>query len=475
MEKNDGSIRNYDQYGHRIFIIPAEVKGFFRKNRAIVYSFLFLIFLITPWISINGNPVLLFNLSERKFSFFGILFLAHDGPLIFFVLAFLVFSLAFMTAVWGRIWCGWACPQTVFIDLVYRRVERWIEGNYLERRRLRDTELSLNKLLRTSIKWVIYFLLSSFIAHSFIAYFSGARELLLMIQGSPQENWTYFVWVSCITALLMFNFGWFREQFCMIMCPYGRFQSVLMDRDSLAIYYDVKRGEPRKGKANLEQKQGDCVSCNRCVEVCPTGIDIRNGVQMECVACTACIDACNEIMSKVKKPQNLIRYSSLSGKSRRILRPRSVVYLILILISIFGFAYSLWARKDFSALIIRSKDTPYTLIETADGPRVLNHFKIHVHNQTFVDQNYIIEIPDDVNQKGIQFKIPQMKFNIPGGSEKSIHFFVVFHRQTTAEKGSQKIAIDLSNFENSPDVANSPNLSSHHFQKIKVPMTLVGP
>jgi len=430
-----------------------------------------LLFLILPWLSINGNPVLLLNIPDRKFSFFGFLFLAHDGPLLFFILGLLVFSLAFATAVWGRVWCGWACPQTVFIDLIYRRIEIWIEGNYIQRRKLRDSEMTLGALTRLFFKWILFFIVSSLFAHSFIAYFSGSKELLAMIQGSPAEHWNYFVWVSAMTALLLFDFGWFREQFCVIMCPYGRFQSVLMGPHSLAVYYDKKRGEPRKGivKAQLAEAglalkgavQGDCVACNRCVEVCPTGIDIRNGTQMECIACTACIDACDEIMEKVKKPKGLVRYSALMGKERRIFRPGTVVHLLFLVLMLTGFWWNVLSRKDFSALIYSSRDIPFSIIETPQGSRVMNHFKLHLHNQTFEGSTFEVKVPDDLRSQGMEMKLPQAQFELRGGGEQIVHFFVLYPKDVLAGQSKRKVSLEI--------------ISTKTGEKIHTPMTLVGP
>lgn len=448
-------LSSLDSHGHRIFIIPAEVSGFFRTYRNVVQTVLIFVFLIIPWTKINGVQTLLFDLPNRKFSIFGVQFYAHDGPLIFFILATLTIGLAAVTAVWGRVWCGWGCPQTVFIEGVYRRIERLIEGNYIARRKLRDQELNFEKFWKTSVKWFLYLVVSSVIAHSFIAYFTGSDQLIRMIQGSPTENWSYFLVVSFMTAVLLFDFGWFREQFCIIMCPYGRFQSVLMDSRSLTVMYDSKRGEPRKSS-------GDCVACNRCVQVCPTGIDIRNGAQMECIGCTACIDACDEIMTKVHKPKGLIRYDSLRGTGVDFKRPRVAVYIILILVAISALVYNFADRSRFMVTMMRATEVPYQLVPQPDGTRnVINHFKVHIHNQTFVNQSYRIEEPLDWSANKVQLTLPTKLWVVPAGDEKIIHFFVIFPESYLQGKG--QLSANISVFDESTG------------EEMKKALTLVGP
>lgn len=424
-----------DEYGGRKQIIPAEVKGKFHTRRNYVHFVLMLLFLILPWISINGTQAVLFDIAERRLEVFGFIFLSHDSPLIFFLFAIAILGIMLTTALWGRVWCGWACPQTVFIDAVYRRIEYFIEGNYLERRRLYNSEMTREKFVKSLAKWFLFFVVSSIFAHSFIAYFAGSRDLLKMMAGSPQENWSYFLIVSSVTALLLFNFGWFREQFCIIMCPYGRFQSVLLDQQSLNIFYDQERGEPRKGILIPEgAKRGDCVSCNRCVQVCPTGIDIRHGIQMECIGCTACIDACDEIMTKVNKPTGLISYNVAVPKSeRRYFRPRIIAYLALILICLSGFVFNLATRKPFLVTILRGTDAPYQV--SPDGS-VINHFKFSLHNQSREKQIFEISLPA-VDGQGTEVKITQAspQHELKGGESKELHIFVSFPKTSLDNLG----------------------------------------
>jgi cytochrome c oxidase accessory protein FixG len=362
-----------DQHGHRKFIIPAEVRGRYVSWKIKVQVVLMLLFLLLPWVHIGGDQAILLDIPGRHFIFFGLHLDAHDAPLMFLIVLAFISGLALVTALWGRVWCGWACPQTVFIERVYRQIEIWVEGSYIERRRLLTAPWSWGKLRRQSLKWALYVLVSSLIAHSFLAYWTGSHELLAMMQRPPSQNWTYFLWVSAITGILLFNFAWFREQFCLIVCPYGKFQSTLLDSHSITVMYDEKRGEPRKSATVDKSRQGDCVSCQRCVQVCPTGIDIRNGIQMECIGCTACMDACDEIMTKVKKPTGLIRYKALTDKKIQWLRGRVLSYAALFIGSWVVLSAVLILRTDLRIEILRGKDTPFVVVDRrAVGPAALS-------------------------------------------------------------------------------------------------------
>ena len=370
-----------DEFGQRIFIIPGEVKGFYQARKAWVQSFLLFIFLIQPWLSWDGRQAVLLDIPDRKFYFYGLQLFATDAPLFFLVLVIFVVSLFLLTALYGRVWCGWACPQTVFIERVYRFIERQVEGNYIKRRALAAQDLSFEKIFRGGLKWLLFFAVSSIFAHSFIAYFAGGAQLLSMMQAKPSENSSYFLWVSAVTLLLLFDFGWFREQFCLIVCPYGRFQSVLQDPDTISIFYDVQRGEPRKGSPASNIPPGDCVSCHRCVEVCPTGIDIRNGTQMECIGCTACIDACDEIMTKIHKPTGLIGYRTESGQSAKKLRPRVIIYASVVVIALVTLSTLLAKQEMVLVELLRAKGLPFVVLQDSESRKIVqNQFKLRIEN-----------------------------------------------------------------------------------------------
>ena len=457
-KKDVNKLTSLDSYGERIGLIPAEVRGYFRNWRTRVQIFLLLMFLCLPWIQIQGHQAVLLNISRREFNFFGLLFRAHDAPLFFLILAILVMGLAFVTAIWGRIWCGWACPQTVFIDLVFRRIEIWTMGSYIERRKLAQESLSLKKFLKVSLKWILFVVVSSLIAHSFIAYFSGAKELISMMKKNPNENWEYFVLVSFVTGIVLFDFAWFREQFCVIMCPYGRIQSVLLESNSLSIVYDQNRGEPRRGLQDPGTRQGDCIACHRCVEVCPTGIDIRNGLQMECIACTACIDACDEIMRKVNKPEGLIRYQTVKGQGLQWRQPRALLYFVLTALALGGLGFRSITKEPFEATVLRAKDTPFQVLP--DG-RILNHFKVHVFNQSRAPQEYNIGPSDLSAAQGVQVtEAPGTTHRLAPGRDLTAHVFVSFPPQLLDARGEAKIELSVA------EKAHPPAIK---------PITAVGP
>ncbi|RME14444.1 MAG: cytochrome c oxidase accessory protein CcoG [Bdellovibrio sp.] len=416
-----------DSKGGRIPLYPAMPRGRFRAYRTRVQVILILIFLGLPWIHIHGKQALLLDLPKREFTFFGLTLYAHDAPLIFFVLGILTLGLAFVTAVWGRVWCGWACPQTVFIDGVFRRIEKWVEGSHIKRRKLDQAPWTAQKVFKKTLKWTLFILTSLVLTHSFLAYFVGAERLIGMVTSSPKENWTSFLFILVTTGLVLFDFAWFREQFCIIVCPYGRFQSVLMTSRSLAVLYDEKRGEPRRGKD--PHKQGDCVDCFKCVNVCPTGIDIRNGIQMECIACTSCIDACDEVMTKLKKPRGLIRYSSeaeMQGQPKTYWRPRAFIYLTLILLMVVGLGVGLSRREAFNISIVRSHDLPYKKVANQKNT-YLNHFNLYIKNQTNKDtqlQVSLLKAPSHV-----KLIFPFNPLPLKANENKKVPFFLEFQKQ----------------------------------------------
>lgn len=437
-------LTSVDEHGDRVNIIPAEVRGFYRRHRNWSQIVLLIIFLVLPWTTFNGHQTILLDIPKREFALFGILFKAHDAPLLFFILGALTLGLAFVTSIWGRVWCGWACPQTVFIDGVYRRIEQWIEGSYIERRRLRDGPMNLEKFRKVSLKWIAFFVVSSLIAHSFMAYFVGAKELLFMTQNPPADNWTYFILVAFFTSVILFDFGWFREQFCVIMCPYGRIQSVLLDQKSQAIIYDVKRGEPRRGTAAPGEKTGDCVACNRCVQVCPTGIDIRNGLQMECIACTACADACDEIMVKVNKPKGLIRYDTLDGSKISLLKPRSLLYMVAIGLLTAGLTYAISTREPAHFTVLRGLGLPYSYVKNADGSEViLNQFRLHIHNQGEIAGKYQLTLPEELLKSGVEVQVAENPITLNPGESREWYFFVRVQPSLIPDRGQLKTEVHV--------------------------------
>lgn len=437
-------LTSVDEHGGHINIIPAEVKGFYRRHRNWSQIVLLIIFMVLPWTTMNGHQTIHLDVPNREFALFGILFHAHDAPLLFFILATLTLGLAFVTSIWGRVWCGWACPQTVFIDGVFRRIEQWVEGPYLKRRQLRDGPLTFEKFRKGLTKWFLFTAVSSLIAHSFMAYFVGAKDLLAMTQNAPGENMTYFAMVAFFTAVILFDFGWFREQFCVIMCPYGRIQSVLLDPKSQAVVYDVKRGEPRKGTQAPGQPAGDCVACNRCVQVCPTGIDIRNGLQMECIACTSCADACDEIMEKVKKPKGLIRYDTLDGSKITLKKPRSLLYMAAIALLISALCYALITRESAHITVMRGTGLPYSYVKNSNNEEaILNQFKIHIQNQGTTTARYQLSLTDESSKLPLEFNVAENPLVLAPKEFREWYFFIRSQPSLFFKEGRIKVKIKI--------------------------------
>ena len=317
----------------------------------------------------------------------------------------------------------------MFLDGIFRKVDEFIEGNHSKRYKLDKAPWDFRKVRIKSFKYMVYLILSMIITHSFLAYFVGVEELKDMVRSPPSENWFSFMFIVLTTSSLMFNFLWFREQFCIIMCPYGRFQSVLMDENSLAPLYDAKRGEPRRqGKGEEGKAEGDCIDCFKCVAVCPTGIDIRNGIQMECVACTACIDACDGIMEKVKKPKGLIRYNSEAGENKRkMFGARSLVYAISIVAAIVGLTFFLNKRTPYAISMLRQKGIPF---RHAQG-EVLgysNFFKLYAKNQVSKEMKVTVALSEQYRSDNIKVIIPQNPLVIKPEGVHRLPVFVKFSK-----------------------------------------------
>ena len=407
--------------GSRRDLHPADVHGRFTRWRRVVAWVLIAVYLLLPWIPVNGAPAVFLDVAERRFHFFGYTLAAQDVWLLFFGVSGLGFALFFLTALFGRLWCGWACPQTVFLEHVFRRIERMIDGDATQRRALAAAPLGAGKALRRVAKHTLYAVVALLITHLFLAYFVSIPQLWLYLHEAPGEHWGAFVFVFVAAGLLYFNFAWFREQLCIVICPYGRLQSALTDDHSLVIGYDARRGEPRgrlQRTEDREQKTGEnramaalpdlssvlrppssgdaralgaCIDCNRCVQVCPTGIDIRHGLQLECIGCAACIDACDEVMTRVERPKGLIRYDSLVGLAgglTRWLRPRTLVYGVLLLV---GAGVATWAFstvKPANFLVYRMSGAAYYV----SRDEVRDQFLIRLVNKQSVPVAFTVEV-----------------------------------------------------------------------------------
>ncbi len=399
--------------GSRNYIIPADVHGRWIRLRRLGFVALIGFYVLAPFIPMGGHPMVQLDVAGRRFFLFGQTFNAQDFWMVLLLLLTFAFGLLLVTAWRGRVWCGWGCPQTVFLEGVYRPIERFFEGPREKRLRQANEPWTGERVLRRVAKLTAFLLVSMVIAHTATAIFVSPRELWLMIAEGPGTHLEAFSLTTGFTAILMFNFTWFREQFCVVLCPYGRLQSVLHDRDSVTVAYAEKRGEPR-GKAHktLETgapKVGDCVDCRKCVNVCPTGIDIRNGLQMECLACNQCIDACDEVMVKLNRPTGLVGFASqteLSGGARRVVRPRLMVYGALMLLSAGTLGVSLVNRTPFEANVFRQHGTnPFVV----DGEVVRNAFEVHVTNKNPAEARFSLALTAPVSGAEISVGTPTIE------------------------------------------------------------------
>jgi len=408
--------------GSRNFIQLADVHGRWQSRRNVIYVVLMAIYLGMPWIRVGGNPLIHFDLPNRVAYLFGANFTNQDFHLVFFLVTGLGFGLFVVTSLWGRVWCGFVCPQTIFMEGVVRRIERWVEGSKARRSRRAESPWRFDNVWRKVLKHLLLIAMAALFAHVFLTYFIPVRELL---RSNPLEHRVAFFWAIFWTAVLYFDFAWFREQTCLIICPYGRLQSALVDEDTVVIGYDEGRGEPRsKGVA----EGGDCVDCFRCVEVCPTGIDIRNGLQMECIGCANCIDACDAVMEKIGRPAGLVRYDSERGfeaGERRFLRPRVWVYAALALVGLALFSVRVMGRTSFEANALRSAGIPFTLVEG----RVRNLYTLHVQNKTGEARTYTIAPgARALGHPGLDFIIPQDRVDLESFEDGRFPVFVELDR-----------------------------------------------
>ncbi len=387
------SVTTIQTDGSRNFLHPADVRGRFTLWRRISALALIAIYVLLPLIHINGHPAVFLDLGERRFHLIGLTLAAEDLWILFFFVSGLGFLLFFVTALFGRLWCGWACPQTVFLEHVFRRIERWIDGPAKKQKELAKMEWCPEKVVKRVAKHAIFLLLAGVIAHIFLSYFISVDALSAWVTEGPAAHPRAFAFILFVTGILYFNFSWFREQLCLIICPYGRLQSALIDDDTVVIGYDEIRGEPR-GRPRKNAEVGDCIDCYRCVEVCPTGIDIRQGLQMECIGCSNCVDACDEVMDKVGRPRGLVRYDSLnglSGKGRKILRPRLFLYFALMSFGIAAFAISVGKIKPGNLGVSRMTGTPFFVSEE----NIRNQFNLRLINKRNQPVTYSISALSD--------------------------------------------------------------------------------
>ncbi len=430
-EKYRDKIATIDEQGKRNWIYPKKPVGRFYDYRKYV-SYLLLLFLFgMPFIKLNGEPLLLFNILERRFIIFGLHFGPQDFHLFVFGLLIFIIFIALFTVVFGRLFCGWVCPQTIFMEMVYRRIEYWIEGDANAQKRLNKADWTMSKIFKKGSKQILFFSIAVLIANTFLAYLIGVDEVYKIITEPVSQHFSGFTAMIIFSFAFYFVFSIMREQVCVTICPYGRLQGVLLDKESIAVYYDFDRGEPRgkikknRKKEKLKQKVktaappcsnpcaacktggtckddetkfgeeyfinlvkaeepklGDCIDCKLCVQVCPTGIDIRDGIQLECVNCTACMDACDAVMEKIERPTGLIRYDSYNGiveKRKKIWTPRVMAYTAVLTVLILAEVFMLANRSDVEVLFLR---TPGMLFQKTEEGAISNLYNYQIVNKT---------------------------------------------------------------------------------------------
>ena len=388
-EKFRDSIGTINQEGKRSWIFPKKPDGKYYKYRTWVSYGLLLFLFAAPFVKINGNQFLMFNVLERRFNIFGFPFWPQDFHLFVISMIIGVVFIILFTVAFGRIFCGWICPQTIFLEMVFRRIEYWIEGDRGKQIRLAKQAWNAEKIRKRVLKWFIFFIISFLIANIFLAYLIGSDELIRYITEGPGAHTSTLISLLIFTGVFYFIFAWFREQVCIIACPYGRLQGVLLDKKSMVVAYDYKRGEKEEGRAKFKKNEnraasgkGDCIDCSQCVQVCPTGIDIRNGTQLECVNCTACIDACDAMMEKVDLPKGLIRYASeenIAEKKKFTFNPRLKAYTAVLVILIGVLTGMLFLRNDVEATVLR---LPGQLYEKKDNNVIRNVYTFKLVNKT---------------------------------------------------------------------------------------------
>lgn len=412
--------------GTRHVLHPRPSPGRFLRRRRIVGYTLIALFVILPHLRIGGRPPLLIDLVHREIALAGVMFRPSEGFLLMLLGLAVVLTVFLVTALWGRVWCGYGCPQTVYLELVFRPIERWIEGPPAAQRKLDASGGGPRRLL----KWAIYAVLSFAIANVFLSYFVPTDLLWQWVTSSPLTHPAGFAVVLAVTALMLFDFSYFREQTCTVACPYGRLQSVLLDRRSLIVGYDAQRGEPR-GKAGKQKAAGagDCVDCGACVTTCPTGIDIRDGLQMECIGCAQCIDACDAIMTKLERPRGLIRYASqeqLAGAPRRVSRLRVWIYPALLAVVVSALVMQLAGRRNSEIWLLRNDEAAFEVL--GDG-RISSLVRMKIENRSSEPRQYSFALEGD---PGAELLLPRPRLELKADSAEVLSLFVLSPRQAFA-------------------------------------------
>ncbi len=436
------TIATVDEKGKRIWIYPKKPSGNLHTWRVVVTVVLLSLLFGGPFLKINGQPFLLLNVFERKFVILGQAFWPQDFVLLAIVLLiFFVFIILF-TVVFGRVWCGWMCPQTLFMEMVFRKIEYLIEGDAPAQRRLAKEPMSLAKFGKKTLKHFLFILISVLIAHTVMAYLVGLQQTIAIATHSPMDNLAGFIGLVVFTAIFYGVYAKFREQACIAVCPYGRLQGVLLTKESIVVAYDWLRGEPRgKLKKNTTDVSvtGSCIDCHLCVHVCPTGIDIRNGTQLECVNCTACIDACDDVMLKIGKPKGLIRfasYNSIKDGIQKIITGRVIGYSVILLVLICVLGFALITRSDVETTVLK---IPGTLYQRENG-FITNLYNVEFVNKTFSDIDIDVRVENPataqlVNVAGKSIVVPAEGFL------KQVYFIRIPENEVTNARSVIKLGV----------------------------------
>jgi cytochrome c oxidase accessory protein FixG len=415
-----------DEKGKRVWVYPKKPGGKFHTYRVIVAIFLLALLFAGPFIKIDGQPLLLFNIFERKFIIFGTPFWPQDFHLFALALISFVVFIVLFTVVFGRVWCGWACPQTIFMEMVFRKIEYWIEGDANKQRRLTQMPWNSEKITKKGLKHVLFIIISLIISHLVMAYLIGIDRVKDLVTQSPANNLAGFIGLMFFTLLFYMVFAFLREQVCVAVCPYGRLQGVFLGESSMAVMYDWVRGEPRgKLKKNQEtpvNQEGDCIDCKRCVHVCPTGIDIRNGTQLECVNCTACMDACDYVMERINRPKGLIRlasYRSIKENVKNLINTRVIGYSVILLLLVSLQIYLLTTRIPVETTIVR---VPGMLYQEQENDRVSNLYNIQFVNKTFEKKDIMLRLQN--MDGGLIKRVGDESLEIPPNGNMEGVFFI---------------------------------------------------
>ncbi len=437
------SLATVDKSGKRIWLYPKKVKGkFFNYRQIVAYSLIAFLF-AAPHIKIDGEPLLMFNIIERKFIIFGKIFWPQDFHLFALSMIGAAVFISLFTVVFGRLFCGWVCPQTIFMEMVFRRIEYWIEGDWTKQKKLNKQPWTREKILKKTLKHTIFWLISFLVANTFLAYIVGADKLWEIQTDNPLNHISGLIAIVIFTTIFYSVFAFLREQVCTTICPYGRLQGVLLDSKSINVAYDYKRGEKRgkfrKGEDRKAAGKGDCIDCKQCVHVCPTGIDIRNGTQLECVNCTACMDACDFMMESVGLEKGLIGYISEEGIETREKgfqwNVRTIAYSVVLLLIVGVLGYLVFTRNDFESTITRLRGTTF---QKLDNHKLSNTYNLSLVNKTNKEVTVTLKVLDG------KAEIPPIQYDLKPQIELKKNFAIIMdEKDFDKDKGKMYITIGV--------------------------------